>query len=82
MISSAPITARNDNALIQYTIATSRTPISSPAIIGPTMVATSNMIEFRLSALARCSRGTRLGISACRAGLSNADALAASALSR
>ena len=56
-------------------------PMTRPAIDGPTTDAAWKTIVFRLSALGRCSRGTRLGISDWRAGASNADAADVSAAS-
>ena len=50
--------------------------MTMPPIAGPATDATCNMMAFRLIALGRCSRGTSVGISDCRAGLSNAPAAA------
>ena len=48
--------------------------MTMPPSAGPVTAATWNMIVLRLSAFARCSRGTRLGTSAWRAGRSKAPA--------
>ena len=40
------------------------------------------MMLFRVMAFGRCSRGTRFGVSACRAGRSKAPAAALTAVSR
>ena len=56
-------------------------PISTPASAGPPIVAIWNMRVLRLTAFARSLRSTKLGTSACRAGLSNAVADAPAAVS-
>src|SRR5438445_7129659 len=53
--------------------------ISSPARAGPMMNAAWNIVRFSESAPGRSSGGTSRGMSACRAGLSNAEAAARSA---
>ena len=53
---------------------------SSPARAGPPITAAWNMARFRARAPGRLAGGTRRGMSACRAGLSNADAAAVAAL--
>ena len=53
-----------------------------PPSAGPITAATWNMIVLSVSALARCSRGTRLGVSAWRAGRSKAPAAELAAASR
>ena len=81
IMSSARITSRNVAALSAYTHATPRLPMMSPPSAGPSTDAVWNMIALRLMALARCSRGTRLGTRDCRAGASNelnADVIAVS----
>ncbi len=53
-----------------------------PASAGPTIVPICQFSVLRLTALARCSRGTRCGMSDCCAGLLNAAAAAVAALNR
>src|SRR6185436_17849877 len=82
MARRAAITETNDTALITYTQPIPSVAITIPASDGPTIDDAWNMIVLRLIALDRCSRGTRLGTSACRAGASNAPTAETSAASR
>ena len=74
IISSAPMTNRNETALKAYTHATPPVAMTTPPSAGPATDATCAMIVFSVMAFGRCSRGTRLGTSDCRAGRSNAPA--------
>ena len=69
--SSAAITNRNDTAFSTYAQPTPAYPITRPPSAGPSTEAAWNMMVLRLIAFGRCSRGTRFGISDCRAGPSN-----------
>ena len=82
MASSAAITHRNETALAAYAQPTPQNPITSPPSAGPTTDAVWNMIVLRLIAPGRCSRGTSVGMSELRAGLSNAPKPAPAAASR
>lgn len=81
MRSSEPITAVNESALKTYTQPTSSQTSASPATEGPITEASWKSVVLRPTALARCSRGTRLGTSEERAGPSIAEAAAVSAVS-
>ena len=67
-------TARNDTALIQYTVAIPKPAMTNPASAGPAMAAACIIMLLSVSAFVRCSLETRLGARAWRAGLSNAIA--------
>ena len=76
------MTNRNETALTAYTQPTLRVASTSPPIAGPATDAVCSMMLFRVMAFGRCSRGTRFGTSAWRAGRSNAPAAALIAVSR
>ena len=57
---------------IEYAAETPKMPTTMPPSPGPMTVATWRNIVFSVRALASSSRGTRLGIMACRAGASKA----------
>jgi hypothetical protein len=76
------MTNRKEAAFIQYAAATPPVATTMPAADGPATAATWNMMVFRLMAFARCSRGTRFGMSAWRAGPSKAPAAELSAATR
>ena len=63
-------------AFSAYTVATPEVASVMPARAGPTTEAVWKRIEFSPMALGRCSRGTRLGRSDCRAGASARPAAA------
>src|ERR1043166_6089010 len=68
MTSSAAITIRKETAFTAYTHAMPGPAITRPARVGPATEANWNTSVLSPMALARCSRGTRLGMSAWRAG--------------
>src|SRR5207302_1992308 len=68
MRSRAAITIRKETALTAYTQAMPGPAITRPARVGPATEANWNIRVLSPIALARCSRGTRLGMSAWRAG--------------
>lgn len=59
-----------------------RQATNTPPSAGPTTAAVWNMMVFRAMAFGRCSRGTSVGTSACRAGKSKAPTAAPSAANK
>ena len=57
--------------------ATPTVAIATPPTAGPAIMATSITVMFQERAFGRCWRGTSAGMIACRAGMSNAPAAAA-----
>ena len=82
MASRAAMTMRKETALTAYTQARPGPAITRPARVGPATEANWNIRVLSPIALARCSRGTRLGMSAWRAGPSNEAAAEDNAASR
>ena len=82
MTSRAAMTMRKETALTAYTQARPGPAITRPASVGPATEANWNIRVLSPIALARCSRGTRLGMSAWRAGPSKQDAAEDNAASR
>ena len=82
MASRATITNPNESALAMYTQPTPPVvAIRMPARDGPATDAVCIIVVLRLMAFGRCSRGTSVGTSACRAGRSNALTAEANAAS-
>ena len=75
------MTIRNDAALSVYTHARPQPAMTRPPSAGPITDAIWDIMLFRLTAFARCSLGTRFGVSACRAGRSKAPAAELTAVS-
>src|SRR5690349_6836901 len=75
------ITGRNESALIVYSQPTSSQTSATPAIEGPITEASWKSVVFRLIAFERCARGTSIGTSEERAGVSIDEAAAVRAVS-